>query len=86
MPVPIQAGYRIAMPKYQRDKARIGARIRRWRQRAKMTEAEFALRVGVNEATIRRYEAGMIPNGVVWIKRMEDALGARRGEFLGGEA
>lgn len=40
----------------------LGERIRQWRAARKLTLAELARSVGVSEATMQRYESGVIAN------------------------
>lgn len=62
----------------------IGERIRDQRLQKTMTLGQLAAAVGVSEATVQRYEAGIIKNiNPEMVKKLADALGTTASWLLG---
>ena len=64
----------------------LGERIRQWRIARKMTLAELAKSAGVSEATMQRYESGVIVNPPrERVLAMAEALGVTEAALMGWE-
>ena len=60
----------------------VGRRIARLRDRAGLTQAQLAERIGVEPATVGRYEAGKLRAPTRRIQEMAAALGVRTEDLL----
>lgn len=65
-----RAGYAKA-----RDAFELGARVRAERERIRLTQAELALRMGTNQPTVARLEAGGVTPSLATLHRVAEALG-----------
>ncbi|MGI8517931.1 MAG: helix-turn-helix transcriptional regulator [Acidimicrobiia bacterium] len=65
-----RAGYAAA-----REAFELGARVRAERERLGLTQAELALRMGTNQPTVARLEAGGVTPSLDTLHRVAEALG-----------
>ena len=62
--------------------AKVGKRIKTFREKLKMTEAELAEKSGVSEAVVRSIEAGEVLPALGVLTKLSRALGQRLGTFM----
>ena len=64
----------------------MGSRIREARKAANMTQAELAAKIGINRATLSKYESGIIEPSVAQLRLIADALNVTVGYLTGYES
>lgn len=63
----------------------MGSRIREARKAANMTQVELATKIGINRATLSKYESGIIEPSVAQLRLIAEALNVTVGYLTGYE-
>ncbi len=69
-------------PQHEKKEPHYGKRIREMRKTFRLTQAEFAEKVGISMMSLRRYESDERQPTIQTIERMASTLGLTLGEFL----